>query len=328
MITLLFDLKRGFVRKTVALLAACAIVAALTGCSSSSTVAGCTPTVGAGSASKILSATGAFDSAPNVTIPTPLYAATTQASTLIAGHGAAITSGQPVLIQVTIVNGRNSSVLLRTDYASAVGTLITAGKSSIPALTEALVCAQVGSRVAVITSPKDGHDGKPDVANGVKKNDSIIYVIDIERAFLAKATGVAQSPVINVPAVVTTANGTPGITLPTTPEPASLQTTILKSGSGAQVKVGSLAVLQYTAIGWTDAPTVFDSTWKTGQARILQVGSSELPPGLSTALVGKRVGSQVIVAIPAQLAAQADGKGAAPADATVVYVVDILGIAA
>lgn len=315
-------------RKTTALLAAFAIVASLTACSASNTEAGCTPALASGSASKAITATGKIDTAPKVKLPTPLYTPTSERSTLIAGHGAAIGSGQPVVIDVTIINARNDEVLQKTSYSSNGGSLITSGKSSFPAVSQGLICAQVGSRIAVIASPKDSHSGTADPTNGIRKNDSFVYVMDVKQAFLAKANGALQSPKAGEPAVVTAANGAPGITLPTTPAPKSLQTTVLRQGSGKPLKDGHYAVVQYTGVSWTDAPTVFDSTWKAGQASVLQLGAASVSPGLSKALAGQKVGSQVLVVIPPKLAAATDGSGSAPAGQTVVYVVDILGIAA
>jgi len=314
------------VRKTTALLASFAIVAALTGCSSADTISGCSPTAVSGNASKIVTALGAFDSEPDIKSPTPLYAATTQASTLIAGHGAPITRGQPALLELTIVNGRTGKLLAKTPYGAQASLILTAGSSVLPAVSEALVCAQVGSRLAVVSSPKDNPLGAVKPAHGDRKSDSYIFVVDVVHAFLAKANGAVQPPQANIPRVVTTSNGAPGITLPAIPAPVALQTTVLRAGTGAQLKTGTYAIIKYTAISWTDSPTVFDSTWKIGLATSVGLGSTSLSPGLSTALTGQRVGSQIIAVIPAPLAVQADGAGAAPPGVTVVYVVDILGI--
>jgi peptidylprolyl isomerase len=321
------DLKRGFVRKTTALLAAFAVLAALTSCASSDTVAGCTPSVTSGSASSLVKTSGAFGRAPKVSLPTPLYSATTQASTLIPGHGPAIGYGDPVTVDATILDGRTGKTLQVTDYTSLGSALLTAGANSSPGINRALICAQAGSRIAVVLSPKDGTNNQADSANGIKAKDSLVWVIDIRKAFPAKANGALKVSPDTLPSVVTTASGAPGITLPATPAPKTLTTQILQQGSGAKVKNKDLLVVKYTGISWVADPTVFDSTWKTNAAAGLSVGSSSVAPGLSTALIGKRVGSQLLVVIPPKLASASDGSSAAPAGDTVVYVIDILGIA-
>ena len=314
-------------RKTTALIAAVAVavLTSLTGCASAQ---GSNDCVSSGAASSVVTATGKFGTAPKVTFPTPLYAHTTQKSQLIAGKGAPIQDGQPVAFYVTILNGRTGDVLQSSDYTSTGFSLVTAGQSTIPAVTEALSCATVGSRIAIVGSAKQSHNGQADPSNDIDKNDSLVYVIDIRNAYLAKANGANQMRQKGLPDVITTANGTPGVLIPPSPStpPKSLQVGVLKQGTGAKTKTGDYLIVQYTGVGWSDK-TVFDSTWKDHQASVLQLGSQSISTGLTKALTGQRVGSQVLVVVPPNDAAIPDGSGSVPAGETVVYVVDILGIA-
>jgi FKBP-type peptidyl-prolyl cis-trans isomerase len=314
------------VRKTTALIAAIALLASLTACASGPGTNGCAPAVSSGDASSAVTATGTFGKAPKVNFPTPLYTKTSEKSQLIAGKGAPIQDGQPVGLDVTILNGVNGQVLQTTSYTAGSFSLVTAGKSTIPAVTEALRCATVGSRIAIVGSPQDSHGGQADATNGIGKNDSFVYVVDVKSAYLAKANGADQIPQNGMPPVVTAADGTPGISIPSSTAPKTLQTTVLKQGSGAKVKSGNYVIVQYTGVSWSDK-SVFDSTWQGHQASVVQTGSQSLSTGLSKALDGQRVGSQVLVVAPPKDAAVADGTGKAPTGATVVYVVDILGIA-
>jgi FKBP-type peptidyl-prolyl cis-trans isomerase len=316
------------VRKTTAILAAFALLAGLTACSSADTVAGCAPVLHSGRASTTVKATGKFGKQPKVTFPTALHTKTSQVSTLIAGKGAAIGEGQPVVIDFEILDGTTGAVLQKSTYTKLGSSLITTGDSQVPAISRGLICSQVGSRIAIVASPKDGHDGKADTADGIKKNDTIVYVLDVKNAFLAKANGAAQAPQNQFPAVVTSSKGQPGITIPSTAAPTKLETEVLKQGSGAKVKKNDPVVVQYTGVNWAASPAVFDSTWTTGkgQASVIQPGAASLSAGLSTALIGKRVGSRIVTVIPPKLATTSDGSGTAPSGATVVYAVDILGI--
>lgn len=314
-------------RKTTALIAAITLVCGLTACSGrASSIAGCDPVVTTGTASAVVTAPGKLGSAPKVNFPTPLYTKTTEASTIIAGKGAPITAGQPVIVDVTILNGANSAPIQKTSYTATGGSLITAGKSSFPAVSEGLECAQVGSRIAIVGSARDSHNGAADSANGIGKDDSFVYVVDVKGAFLARANGADQIPLNGMPSVVLTADGTPGISVPDRTAPKTLTVTRLKKGSGAKVKSEQFLVVKYTALGW-NSKTVFDSPWTDHQASVLQVGAATVSPGLSKALIGQRVGSQILAVLPPKAAAVADGSGKAPADDAAVYVVDILGIA-
>ena len=315
-------------RKTTALIAAIALLGGLTACSggTASGTAACDPAVLPGKASAVVTAAGSLGSAPKVQFPTPLYTKATQTSTIIAGTGAPITSGQPVILDVTILNGADATPLRETSYAATGGSLITAGKSTVPAISQSLECAKVGSRISIVASAKDSHGGAADPTNGIGKNDSFVYVVDVKDAFLAKANGADQAPVNGMPAVVLTADGTPGISVPDRTAPKTSTINVLKKGSGATVKTDQFLVVKFTAIGWS-SKIVFDSTWTDHQASVLQVGAATVSTGLSQALIGQQVGSQILAVLPPQAAAVTDGSGKAPADDAAIYVVDILGIA-
>ena len=318
-------------RKTTALIAAFAVLASLTACTGSSsaggsTISGCDSRVGSGGASSVVTATGSFGSMPQVGFPTPLYTSTTQKSELITGKGAPIQDGQPVLLEATILNGSTGKVVQQTSYASGGGSLLTVGKSVVPAVSKALRCATVGSRIAIVGSAMDSHQGRADAQSGIAKDDAFIYIIDVKSAFPARADGADQTPQNNQPAVVLTPNGTPGISVPAVKQPSSFSSEVLKAGSGKTVKAGDFVVLKYTGINWADK-SIVKSTWASGQAEVLQLGAPTVVAGLSQGIAGRRVGSQVLLVLPPALTATPDGSGTAPANATLVYVVDVLGIA-
>ncbi len=315
-------------RKTTALIAAIALLGSLTACSggTGSSTAGCDSVMTSGTASSAVTATGRFGLAPKVEFPTPLYAKASQVSTIIPGKGAPISAGQPMILEVTIMNGANGTPLQKTSYNATGGILITAGKSTFPAVSLGLECARVGSRVAIVGSAKDSHKGVGDAASGIGKDDSFVYVVDVKSAFLPKANGADQIPVNGMPAVVLTADGTPGISVPDRAAPKTSEFVVLKKGSGATVKSGQFLVVKYTAIGWA-TKAVFDSTWTDHQASVLQIGSASVSAGLSKALIGKQVGSQILAVLPPRASAASDGTGKAPSDDTAIYVIDILGIA-
>ena len=322
-------------RKTTAVLAAIALLAGLSACSSADTVAGCTPLVKTGDVAQTVKVTGGKGlTAPKVTVPTPLYTKTSEQSVITAGHGAAIQSGQPTIIDVTVLNGTDGSVLTKTTYGKTGGALLSAGTSATgltKPLTKALVCAQVGSRIAIVGSALDTHAGKADTTNGIAKNDSYVYVVDVRQAFLAKANGGSPAPVNGLPTVVTTKNGTPGLVFPGSPAPKTSVTSVTQSGSGQVVKKSDTVIANFTGVTWAAKPSVFTNSWSTKQATVVHFDGQTISPGLTKAMVGKRVGTQVLVVLPAKAAtvpAPSDSSGisAPPAGATVVYVVDILGI--
>ena len=68
---------------------------------------------------------------------------------------------------------------------------------------------------------------------------------------------------------------------------------------------------------------VSQSTWATGASSIIDLAGATVSEGLKQAITGERIGSRVLAVVPGSLGVTADG--ATPSDATIVYVVDILG---
>lgn len=313
-------------RKSTALIAAFAVLASLSACTSTGAVAnGCGTSVVSGDASSVVKATGKSGVAAKVSFPTPLHASTTQKSQLIAGHGAPMQDGQSALYHLTVLNGTDGKVIQEADYTSIGDGFNTISKGgTIPAVSKGLKCATAGSRIAIVGNPKDSHDNKE--YQGIAKDDALVFLVDVVSTFPARADGAGRPVVSGFPSVVFASDGTPGITIPTAGvPPKSFQLEQLKQGDGKKVAVGSIVVAKYTAVSWTDH-SIVDSTWTKGPAGIVQVGSQSLPSGLSKALVGQKVGSQFVAVLPPKDATVADGSGTAPAGSTLVYVVDVLGI--
>lgn len=298
-------------RRTTALIVAASVLAALTACSGSPAANSCGAR--SGSSSSTVTATGTFETAPTVSFPTPLHPTRTERSVLIAGRGPVVQTGQPVILDATILNGADGSVTQKTSYAKGGGTLFTIGDSSIADLDAGLDCATVGSRIAIAS---------PGTSAGSTASVPVVFVVDIVKAFKAKADGEEKLPIAGLPSVVTTADGTPGITVPHTSEPSTFSSALLKEGDGAKITSASVAVVKYTAVNWKTA-TVSDSTWTSGSAAIMNLGGTDMSDGLKRALIGKHVGSQVLAVIPPSLGAT--GGTAAATSNTLIYVVDILG---
>ena len=310
-------------RKTAALIVAFGTLVALTGCAGNAAAGGCDSPVTSGDASSIVTATGTFAAQPKVDFPTPLITNKTQRTQLLPGDGPALQPGQSALVDLTLLNGTTGDVLTQTQYDGTGGSLITVGPSTFPALSKGLACATVGSRVAIVGSAKDTHEGQANPQQGIGADDPFVFVVDILRAFPASADGAAQIAQPGLPAVVLAPDGTPGITIPNTAPPKDLRVAELKSGHGKKVAAKDFVVLKYTEVSWDDS-TVVDSTWKDGPAVVREMTKSDtVPEGMVKGLVGKRVGSQVLIVAPPS---QSEGSSAAPGGATLVYVVDILGI--
>jgi len=314
------------VRKSAALIVAFGMLLGLTACSGTAAASDCSTSVTSGDASSVITAKGKFSTQPTINFPTPVVTKTTERTELLPGDGAPLQDGQPALLDLTLLDGATGAVLTQTGYDGIGGSLVTVGPSTFPALSLGLKCATVGSRVAIVGSAKDTHQGQANESAGVGANDSFVFVVDILRAFPAKADGASQIAQEGMPSVVLAPNGTPGITILNEQPPKSLKVAALQVGHGQKVAAGDYVVMKSTGVLW-DGKTVFESTWKDGPAVVNQmVKSDTVVEGLVKGLVGQRVGSQMLIVVPPALGFGSQGSSSVPADSTLVYVVDILGI--
>lgn len=323
---------RRSLRTASALVLSTALVGSLVACTAPGGSAACEPVVPTGQAAGYVEATGAFGAQPEVDFPTPLQTDGTQQAVIDAGEGAPIAAGQIVDFQVSLFNGEDGELITASSYDAAEPPLRRTAGSEIDLLAEAVQCAQVGSRIAVTGTIADvfGADTL-DPSLGLGNDDAIVMVLDVQAAYLGRATGIPQLGASGIPAVVTTPDGIPGVTIPNEDPPTELRAHTLVLGQGAAIEEGDRAVVHYTGLLWATR-TVFDSSWDRGAPATLTITSFEndpngVVPGLAEALIGRTVGSQVIVVIPPELGYPA---GQAPATipdgSTMVFVVDILGI--
>jgi FKBP-type peptidyl-prolyl cis-trans isomerase len=323
------------VRKASALIATAGLLmAVLTGCSSpSATNADCTSPVKDGAASKLVKVTGDFGSEPKVKFPTPLKTETTQRAVAIPGKGAGLVTGQKVKVDLAVYNGTSGKSIEKSSYDGTSLASFVLNDKTIKGLTDGLTCAQVGSRVVSVVSPDDAFG--PQGGNqqiGVAKDDTLVFVIDVVKAYLPRANGSDQSVAAGLPAVVLAEDGTPGITVPSAKPPTKLEVGVLKKGAGTKVKEGDTVTVHYTGLVW-DTKKVFDSSWERKEpAEFVAADGSKTQggviPGFADALIGQTVGSQVIAVIP-----PAQGYGSAgntqagiTGTDTLIFVVDILGV--
>lgn len=304
-------------RTIPALLVTIGLAAALTGCAANG--AGTTPSScpAPGAASQAVTATGAFGKEPKVSVPGGLTTKGTQVSVLRDGDGRQVEDGTPVLIEYTLVDGATGQVAQTSGYSGTTAP-ITAGASNYGALGAAVECAHVGDRLAVALpkSALSASAGGDTGSTSKKTEDAVVAVIDVKRAFDARATGTPQLAGDKMPAVVLAPSGAPGITIPSWKAPTSDETHLLRKGSGAQLSAKDTALIKYTAVTWgadgTDA-SVAGSSWTDGSgAQTVPLAEGQVQEGVRKAIVGHRVGDQVLAIVHQQGTAYA-------------YVIDVLG---
>jgi hypothetical protein len=333
--------KEDFVRKSVALIVAAGFVAVTAGCSSIPQANGCDPITTPGDASSVITATGEVGSVPTVNFPTPVIAKKIETTTLTVGSGETLQPGAVADLQISVFLGSTGAKLAETGYTATNAARVTVGDDSTP-FGEPVQCQTVGSRTATLMTAEDVFGADASTAEiPFANDDTVVVVTDIDRGYLGRADGALQPIESGMPAVVTATDGTPGITLPNDDPPTDLRIANIRDGDGETVAEGDTAVVHYTGVLWPEEVdgvrldgTVFDSSWERKQpssflaAALSETETSGLVPGFAEALIGQKVGSQVLVVIPPGEDGYPMGSSPAsvPEGSTMVFVFDVLGI--
>ena len=314
-------------------LAACG--SASTGTTAGSTAAGSTAGARAAADSgalKGVTVAGAVDlkTAPKVTLgKTPISTKVVDRRVLTPGTGQAATTADTVQLRAQIFNG-TSGKLLDDGYGqgrSAEGYRL--GRTDlIKGFTEGLVGATKGARIAFTIPPDKGFGSAGNQNLGISGTDTIVVVADIAdvHAPLTRVDGTQTPAPAGLPTVEFKNGPTkePTVTVPKATAPTTTQQATLVQGTGATVQKGQTITAQYHGVLWKDG-SVFDSSWQRGAAADFPIGVGQVIPGWDKTLVGKKVGSRVLLVIP-----PADGYGKAGSPPkiagtdTLVFVVDIL----
>ena len=310
---------------------AAASVLLLAGCASSNdTFAGITPSCEAfkgGSEIDQVKVTGAEGKIPTVEFPTKgdgtsqlSLIKTSQTKVVKEGSGPAFTGDQLVTFEYVIVNSANGEVLASTKFDGTDAASQVFDSSTTKIFCDALTGVKEGSLV-VFANPKSEAD-----PNGTT------YVLQLKKVYLPHANGAIQPLPTGLPSVVRAPKtGQPGLVAPSFSAPKDFQKAALIKGAGEVVKTGDSITVHYVGWVWgSEIGAAFDSSWDSGNGPAtftLKSGDGALIPGFVKALEGETVGSQVIASMPAADGYGADGNGGSiPGGATLLFVVDILGV--
>jgi FKBP-type peptidyl-prolyl cis-trans isomerase len=311
------------VRSSLALIATAGLVAvALSGCTSAAPAPEATP----GESSDAVVVKGKFGDEPRVEFPTPLAPQETQCTEVVDGEGELLQEGQQAMIGLAAYDGTTGEELQVIGFGDEDAVPVVVSDSTLPGIRKALSCATEGSRVAVVVPAEDGFGSDGNESLGVAPGDSLVFVIDVQRAFPSRADGTPHLTRDGFPAVVLAPDGRPGITVPKNDPFTTTEIEVLKQGNGEVVEDGDSVVVQYTGVVW-EGGKVFDSSWEKGAPVTFVVGKgSQVVPGFSDAVVGQKVGSQIGVVVPPDEGYGDQEVQGIPAGSTLFFVVDILGV--
>lgn len=317
-------LVRYFVRhrSLLALPAVIGLAALLAGCATDSTPAEtatpgstetaaapadlCDAQVASGAATDALVVDGEPGTASTLTFEAPLEVSELQAAVVSEGAGQQIAEGDLITYAMSAFDATTGTEVGTLGYQSA--ELLPAEITAASPLGQLLGCASVGDRVVAAFPASDSAAAQA-------------YIIDVLGVTPKAAWGTEVAPTAGAPVVTLAEDGTPTIDTTGVETPTTTEVSVLKEGDGDVVADGDEVLVQYTGV-LLDG-TEFDSSWSRGAPT--SFNTQQVVDGFGTALVGQKVGSQVVAVIPPAEGYGDTEQGSIPAGSTLVFVVDILG---
>ncbi len=264
--------------------------------------------------------------APTVAITTlPVSVSATAVKVLKPGTGDESTAASRVTVRSVLFLGKDGKQL-DSDYEKGGSqSFVLNSDQTIPGLNTALMGVKTGSRILFAIPPADAFGAAGQTAAGIGPTDNLVVVADVLSVGtpLAAAEGTDVPPVAGQPTVTFDPKTGPAITVPKTAAPTTLVSQLLVDGKGAPVAAGQTLTVQYTGVVWADG-SVFDSSWAKGSPFTFQLGAGAVIPGWDKGLVGKKVGSRVLLVVPPADGYGDKAAGKIPAGSTLAFVVDIL----
>jgi len=328
------------VSKITALLISSALAVSLTGCMSSGT-----PEVqafdGLSKACESYKGGAEIDSvkvtAKKNTVPTVEFATaepggtvksalanikTSQSKVVTEGSGPTFTGNQLVTIDYAVFSSTTGKQLAANKFDGTDSASQVFNSTDTKAYCDALSGVKQGSVVAFALPASDADP------------EGSLFVLELRKVYLPHANGSANSPESGFPAVVLAPKtNQPGIVQPNFSAPTEFKRSTLITGRGEVVKVKDSITVHYVGWVWSDSiGDPFDSSWLARDAQTpaspstFTLSTDNLIPGFVKALEGVTVGSQVIAVMPPSDAYGESGQGSIPPNATLIFVIDVLGI--
>lgn len=265
--------------------------------------------------------------APKVTFDGRLDPDKADTEVLVEGDGEPVEDGDTVSTHLWIGNGYTEEEATST-YEQGP-TSIELSKDTIEPLHEALVGATVGTRVAILTSAEDAYGEAGNPSLGIGNKDAVLFVVDVmgKVEILDGPQGEEKEPAGWAPSLIEEDGVVTGLDFTEAHKPSGelIATTLIK-GDGPVVEKGQTIYVDYLGQVY-NADKPFDESYSKEPAQF-PIGVGQVVKGWDERLVGRTVGSRVILEIPPEKGYGKAGNEQAGIKGTdtLFFVVDILGV--
>ena len=272
--------------------------------------------------------TGEFGAKPEIDIDTPLKLAESSSWTGEEGDGDKVGADAKAILQLTLANGRTGEAAISTLDQGQRPLEIQLGDQVFPSLNSALVGKPADSRVVVASVADDayGDQGAPQI--GIEGGDPVVMVADIlstdPTSLLDGPTGDTLAAPATAPRLKETAGLPSGFDFAKLRKPRKLVVVPLREGTGPAIEAPDRIAADYLGQVW-GAKLPFEETF-TKESTEFSIGLGGVIKAWDSALVGQKEGARVMIVCPPDVAYGATAQPNIPANSTLVFVVDVLGV--
>jgi peptidylprolyl isomerase len=319
------------VRRLLVLLVAALLLLTTAACGGSDTPKQAKPKVDMGTAIKGLKVSGTFGTTPVATVDAAVKVTKPQTQVVTAGSGNLARAGKKAMFDFSILKGTDGSkVYSDLDAGTPQQRNLAEGQFFKPVIN-ALVGKPQGSRVVLADTVQDlwGAAGAPQLK--LAKTDTVLMVMDLLSVEPTKVVSAPEGKPVDAPAtapkVVESGGKVTGLDFSGAPKkaPSTLEVIPLVEGDGPVVKTGRLTTFNYYGAVW-GARKPFDSSFTRGAPTPFGVGVNGLIPAWDKKIPGLKVGSRVLIIAPPADAYGSRAQQGIPANSTLTFVVDVLGV--
>lgn len=291
-----------------------------------------------------VSVSGPVGETPEIDWKAMLEPGETQVEVLEEGDGPALEDGDQVLTNIAISDDFAQEISFDT-FGDEGALLLEVGSEKEPTQVIDLVTnlitdeiepgtTTVGTRIAATVDAEEefGELALNLAQLGIGNEDGFVVVADFEALPLDGPEGKTKRAPDWAPEIVEKKDEITGLDSSGLPEPdpkaKELTQAVLVEGTGPVVEKGDLLVADYIGQVWNgDKP--FDNGFTRDDPSTFTIGVGAVVDGWDEGLVGKKVGSRVVLQIPPKLGYGKQGNPDAgiKADDTLYFVIDILAAA-
>jgi peptidylprolyl isomerase len=270
---------------------------------------------------------GAFGEAPQIKIDAPLELSESSSWIEEEGDGDAVGEDATAILELTVANGRSGKTAISTvDQGRPLE--VTLGDQVFPSLNSALVGKPADSRIVVASVADDAYGDSGSPQSGIKGGDPVVMVADILSTDPTSALDGPSGATLTAPAKAPRLKEKAGmpvrLVFSKARKPKKLTVIALRKGTGPAIESPDRITADYLGQVW-GARRPFGSTF-TREPAEFSIGLGGVVPAWDKALDGQREGARVMIISPPDLGYGSSARPDIPANSTLVFVIDVLGV--